>query len=43
VIYEDVLSDVRKMDAMRKFTGGNRRVPVIVDRDNIMIGFEGKS
>jgi hypothetical protein len=43
VIYEDVLSDTVKMDAMLKYTEGNRRVPVIVDRGKIEIGFKGKS
>jgi len=43
VVYEDVLSDTGKMDAMLKYTEGNRRVPVIVDRDRIVIGFNGKS
>jgi hypothetical protein len=43
VIYEDVLSDGGKMDAMLKYTEGNRRVPVIVDRGRIVIGFDGKS
>jgi hypothetical protein len=43
VIYEDVLSDTGKMDAMLKFAGGSRRVPVIVDRGNVVIGFDGKS
>jgi glutaredoxin len=43
VIYEDVLSDAGKMVTMLKFAKGNRHVPVIVDRGNVVIGFNGKS
>jgi len=43
VIYVDVLSDAVKMDTMQKYAEGNRHVPVIVDRDNVVIGYNGKS
>jgi hypothetical protein len=43
VIYIDVLSDADKMNAMLKYSEGDRHVPVIVDRDNVVIGFNGKS
>ena len=43
MIYEDVLSDAGKMNAMLKYAEGNRRVPVIVDRGRVVIGFDGKS
>jgi hypothetical protein len=31
------------METMLKFSGGNRKVPVIVDGENIAIGFGGRS
>ena len=43
MVYEDVLSDAGKMDTMQKYAEGNRHVPVIVDRDNVVIGYNGKS
>jgi hypothetical protein len=43
VIYNDVLSDADKMNAMLKHSEGNRHVPVIVDGDNVVTGFNGKS
>ncbi len=39
----DVLADTAKLDNMLKYSGGTRKVPVIVDQDDVMIGFKGKS
>ena len=43
VTYMDVLADTAKLDNMLKYSGGTRKVPVIVDQDDVMIGFKGKS
>jgi urease accessory protein UreE len=43
VIYEDVLSNADKMNAMLTYAKGNRHVPVIVDQGSVVIGFNGKS
>ena len=43
VEYIDVLANDDDMKAMLEFSDGNRQVPVIVDGDNIAIGFGGRS
>ena len=42
-MYYDVLSDPDKMDEMLKHSDGQRRVPVIVDKSGVTIGFNGKT
>lgn len=39
--YFDVKSDADQLKTMLKYSEGVRKVPVIVDRDNITIGFNG--
>ena len=41
VDYYDVRQDADKMDSMLKYSDGTRKVPVIVDQDNVTIGFNG--
>jgi arsenate reductase-like glutaredoxin family protein len=42
VDYFDVLSDANKLDTMLKHSNGMRKVPVIVDGDEVMVGYKGK-
>ncbi len=39
--YYDVKLDMSKMDEMLKLSGGERRVPVIVEGDKVTIGYGG--
>ncbi|MBU0988327.1 MAG: hypothetical protein KKH68_13850 [Proteobacteria bacterium] len=41
--YYDVRYDADKMAAMLKYSDGVRKVPVIVDRGKVTIGFDGKT
>ena len=41
--YVDVLSAGDKMETMLKHSGGLRKVPVIVEQEDVTIGFEGKT
>ena len=43
VEYVDVLSANEKMETMLKHSYGVRKVPVIVEQDDVTIGFEGKT
>jgi glutaredoxin len=43
VAYFDVLANDDDMKAMLEISDGSRRVPVIVDGENIAIGFGGRS
>lgn len=43
VEYHDVVSDSSKLDIMLKHSEGARRVPVIVDQEEVTIGFGGKT
>ena len=43
VEYIDVLSDTGKVDTMLKYSEGRRKVPIIVDGDKVIIGFNGKA
>jgi glutaredoxin 3 len=40
-IYVDVKEDSSKLQEMLKFSGGTRKVPVIVVGDQVIIGFGG--
>jgi arsenate reductase-like glutaredoxin family protein len=42
VAYVDVLADTAQLDRMLKYSGGTRKVPVIVDQKDVVIGFKGK-
>jgi arsenate reductase-like glutaredoxin family protein len=37
----DVVSDPDQLDAMLKHSNGVRKVPVIVDEGEVIIGFDG--
>jgi len=39
--YYDVKKDQGAMQKMLQLTGGTRKVPVIVENDNVKIGFGG--
>jgi glutaredoxin len=41
VIYRDVQEDAQALQEMLRLTQGNRRVPVMVENDQISIGFGG--
>ena len=43
VEYIDVLSDAGKLDTMLKYSDGRRKVPIIVDKGEVIIGFNGKA
>jgi len=43
VTYADVVTDTAELDNMLKYSGGIRKVPVIVDHGNVIIGFKGKN
>ena len=40
--YIDVIEDRKQLKAMLKFSQGSRKVPTIVDGDEVFVGFEGK-
>ena len=42
VVYYDVLSDKDQMETMLSQSKGERKVPVIVDRGQVIIGYQGK-
>jgi glutaredoxin len=39
----DVLKETEQLDVMMKYSGGERKVPVIVDGENVTIGFNGRT
>jgi glutaredoxin 3 len=39
--YYDVTADSTKLEEMLKYSGGVRKVPVIVEGDNVTIGYGG--
>jgi hypothetical protein len=41
VIYRDVQEDAQALAEMLELTGGNRRVPVILQGEKLSIGFKG--
>ena len=41
--YYDVKSDHEKFDEMLKYSNGIRKVPVIVDKGNVTVGYGGGS
>ena len=43
VEYIDVLSDAGNLDTMLKYSDGKRKVPIVVDRGEVTIGFNGKA
>jgi len=43
VEYIDVLSDAAKLDTMLKYSNGRRKVPIIVEKGKVTIGFNGKA
>ena len=38
-----MLSDAGKLDTMLKYSDGRRKVPIIVDKGKVTIGFKGKA
>ena len=43
VVYRDVLADPGNLASMLACSGGNRKIPVIVDGDRVTIGFERRA
>ena len=43
ITYIDVLESSEKMEAMLQVSGGQRRVPVLVQGDTVTIGWQGQS
>jgi hypothetical protein len=43
VKYRNVVEDPQQLDAMLEYSNGKRRVPVIVEGDQVTVGFEGKT
>lgn len=43
VSYFNVVSDPDQLNNMLKYSNGNRQVPIIVDGDKVITGFDGKS
>jgi glutaredoxin 3 len=41
--YFDVLINPEKLEDMLRFSGGRRKVPVIVEGESVTIGFQGKA
>ncbi len=41
--YLNVVHDPQQLEAMLKFSGGRRKVPVIVEGDSATVGFKGKT
>jgi len=39
----DVLAQDDKLDIMLKYSKGKRKVPVIVDKGKILVGYNGKA
>lgn len=39
--YHNVLEDEQALQRMLEYSGGERRVPVIVENDRVTIGFGG--
>jgi len=42
-VYYDVRAAQAKLDEMLKYSKGVKRVPVIVEDDNVTIGYAGRS
>jgi glutaredoxin 3 len=42
VRYIDVLADPANLDEMLRLSGGNRRIPVIVEQGKVHIGLKGR-
>lgn len=42
-MYYDVRAERAKMDEMLRYSKGVRKVPVIVEEDNVSIGYAGGS
>lgn len=43
VEYVNVISDPDKLEEMLQYSGGRRKVPIIVDGESVIIGFQGKA
>jgi hypothetical protein len=43
VEYFNVISQPDKLDSMLKYSGGKRKVPVIVEDGKILIGYNGEA
>ena len=41
VDYVDIFSSQDKLESMLKYSGGERKVPVIVDQGKITVGYQG--
>lgn len=41
--YVSVISDSGKLDSMLKYSNGVRKIPIIVEKGKVTIGFDGKT
>jgi hypothetical protein len=41
--YFDVVSNPDKLEEMLRYSGGRRKVPIIVEGESVTIGFQGKA
>ena len=41
--YISVISDSGKLDSMLKYSNGVRKIPIIVEKGKVTIGFDGKT
>lgn len=41
--YINVLANIGDLEEMLKYSNGQRRVPIIVEGENVSVGFRGKS
>ena len=41
--YIDVAADKAQLETMLGYSGGSRRIPVIVDGGSVSVGFNGRS
>jgi glutaredoxin len=43
VEYVNVVTDAQSLDVMLKYSNGKRKVPVIVEKGKVIIGFNGRA
>lgn len=41
--YINVIDNPLKLDEMLKYSGGKRKVPVILEGDNVILGYNGRT
>ena len=41
--YFNIVSDIDELNTMLKYSGGIRKVPIIVDGSNVTVGYKGRT